>query len=380
MIKILSISTTQGIPVFKKIINALSKSNKNIELCEMFFGKNNKYYDDIKNLQIDHYYNFEDYNAFRKQTTLIKFYKYLYIIFKFIFSSFQNDKHIYYTPDFQILSVLFFMSELGFSRKSKFVYHQFEVIEEKKLDYVSILLLKYFKKKVKKTDLFIFPEKNRKCLFYKKMLLTEAPFYILPNTCDVKEMKQNKALVLNDIPQDVTIVAHVGRLGGGNDYLPEFLIAIKKMFELNENFHFLFIGNSTKEIEEFLLNYKGKNVTVTGFINHSELDAYYRRIDIGLVLYKNTSENFEYCAPNKLYEFWSYGIPVLGHQLTGLVDVYKDKENLGELIKMDDNIQFCKGFRKLNEISHNDVQKMFKLNFSFNLFEQGLIDNINKLL
>ncbi len=44
-------------------------------------------------------------------------------------------------------------------------------------------------------------------------------------------------------------------------------------------------------------------------------------IHYGFILYKGVDKNFEFCAPNKLYEYWAYGIPVFAHHLKGLVPV-----------------------------------------------------------
>ena len=76
--------------------------------------------------------------------------------------------------------------------------------------------------------------------------------------------------------------------------------------------------------------------------------------DVGVVLYKDTGLNYRYCAPNKLYEYWSYGIPVIGDLLPGLISVFKN-ESLGTLVDMQNPQNIL---RSIQQISHHCATKM----------------------
>lgn len=51
---------------------------------------------------------------------------------------------------------------------------------------------------------------------------------------------------------------------------------------------------------------------LVGRVPPDELTAYMRRADVGLAIYRNTCRNNYYCAPNKVYEYASEGLPIVG--------------------------------------------------------------------
>ncbi len=51
---------------------------------------------------------------------------------------------------------------------------------------------------------------------------------------------------------------------------------------------------------------------LVGRVPPDELTAYMRRADVGLAIYRNTCRNNYFCAPNKVYEYASEGLPIVG--------------------------------------------------------------------
>ena len=58
----------------------------------------------------------------------------------------------------------------------------------------------------------------------------------------------------------------------------------------------------------------------------ASLVAHMKLADVGLAIYQNTCRNNYYCAPNKVYEYASVGLPIVGPnfpEVQHLVDTYK---------------------------------------------------------
>lgn len=115
-------------------------------------------------------------------------------------------------------------------------------------------------------------------------------------------------------------------------------------------------------------------------MKHFELEKYCLGTDIGIVLYKDTAMNYRFCAPNKLYEYWSYGIPVIGDQLPGLISVF-NQIDLGILVDMEmpENI-----LTAIQQISISDETKLkvkdyFEANYKLDYFLLQLTQKLESL-
>ena len=118
---------------------------------------------------------------------------------------------------------------------------------------------------------------------------------------------------------DRRVIGHVGSIGPKH-----FLYTLAEMIEtLPEDKFYLIIGGNSPEVEEVLSPLSQKKRLSSWHLSHEELGKYYQLIDIGLVLYRGLDLNFEYCNSNKLYEYWSYGIKVMAHQLQGLTPIFQ---------------------------------------------------------
>lgn len=315
-----------------------------IKYLESFFSGNNK----VKSILIRDYnvgYNvqfsaFSLYKPFRVFPTytdsLVYFSKYLNRIkrytsvtaalIKFFFS---GDKKLLYIIDYQLLWIVWLFKLVG-GRKLKVIYHEFEVVAPSDKTFIQKALALLYAKCVNAADLILIPEINRINFFFRNTNLTDKKKVLLfPNSCPVKA----HVTATSSLPGEL-VIGHVGN-AGAEHHIDIFLKAAKK-FENDVRLKLLFVGHQSKETQQVFSKYNLKNCTVLKQVKHEELDSVYAKIDIGLILYKDIDLNFRYCAPNKLYEYWSYGIPVLAGDLPGLRDVFSYSNVGGRLIDFED--------------------------------------------
>jgi glycosyltransferase involved in cell wall biosynthesis len=200
------------------------------------------------------------------------------------------------------------------------------------------------KKKSRKIDLIITPELNRtkylKEIFYKS---ESDCFLTIPNTNSFSEVE-----IETKPSYSRKVVTHIGAVGL-NHHIKNYLEAISKLDETL--YEFRFIGLLTDDVIDLIRSHKKPNIIYVGQVLHNDLKKYYLETDIGVILYKDVSLNHRFCAPNKLYEYWSYGIPVLGDKLPGLEGVFTEPF-LGELIDMNIPSQILNAISKLR-LSNN---------------------------
>jgi glycosyltransferase involved in cell wall biosynthesis len=101
------------------------------------------------------------------------------------------------------------------------------------------------------------------------------------------------------------------------------------------------------------------------------LDEIYKNTDIGIILYKDVSINYKFCAPNKLFEYWSYGIPVIGDILPGLTSLSVDHK-IARFVDLDNTEEVINAINDLSKISKIQIQEMFKSKYSFDNYLEKL--------
>jgi len=370
-IHFLSINPLTNIPSLRFIIDFFIQKNWNITISEIHLKSVNNYLEN-KNLILKNIVEFEDFNAYRKGLKKITVTKYLKTIKWLLFST--DD--VIYTNDFQ---VVFF--KLIINKKAILIYHQFELIDIDFLGQFSKLMFRYVLKNANKIDLCIFPEKNRAAHFITNSSLPSSKAIIIPNTCSVaKHNEEFKETCIDFIPDDYFKVLHVGAFGAEGHYFNTFLNATKK-FKSTDKITFIFIGRKTKQIDDFLSQNNFSNVHFIEAIPHEELLKIYHKIDLGIILYKGADLNFEYCAPNKLYEFWSNGIPVVGHHLKGLTSVFTE-DFLGKLTDFNDEEKIIATITELKKLPKENkltLMNYFKNNLDVENYISLLEKHIQKL-
>lgn len=176
-----------------------------------------------------------------------------------------------------------------------------------------------FSKVINDAKAVVVNEYNRACLFQCWFKMPTRPF-VIPNKPYSLIEEQICTNVLNRFEgvlkplKDKKIILYQGGIRHIRK-LDRIALAMKKM---NVNYHLLVVG---PEQESGLIN-ELKNITpeVThiGFIPSPEYLAFCKVAHIGYVAYEPNSLNNIYCAPNKIFEYSAFGLPMIANDIPGL--------------------------------------------------------------
>jgi len=324
----------------------------------------------------DHYGDYIKSN----QSFIFKLKKYCKLFAILLKLTFSSKKTIWYTIDYQVIPFIF-IGNL-FKRKTNYfvIYHEFEMVQKESLSQFNKFFFNLYKTLSKRIDLTIVPEANRLNYLLKTTEVKKEKTLLFPNTCFSNyDLQLNSHTILDSINNDTFLVGHIGNVGP--DHFLKSALEVISAFKNTDNVIFLFIGSYTNEVKNIIANYKLKNLIVIDRIKHSELNSIYQRINLGLILYKPVDLNYEFCAPNKLYEYWSFGIPVIAHKLKGLVPLFHNNSQ-GQLINMENTIEFKNVITSyLNEVRLGKELKSTLKNIFEDKYEiKKYLDKLNQRL
>jgi glycosyltransferase involved in cell wall biosynthesis len=365
-----SVNTFQTLPPFYQLINCsfLDESEDVLLIHNSINGfekQTSKHY--LREISILHFQNLLQ---FQNQNFILKVWKYLRLIkFLIIHILLKNKNARIFTFDIftTVVAVLL-------KKNNKIIYLQYEMIEESQLNRFDKLLFKRMIRLKDKIDLIITPEENRTNYLMAQLRSTrKEKFFTFPNS------NNNEIDLIIDKDSNNTkpiVVTHIGAVGLDHN-IKVFMNAVKKCDP--EKYEFRFIGLLHEDVEKLIISYNLKNVKIIGQIPHDNLKLHYLETDIGVILYKDNGLNYRFCAPNKLYEYWSYGIQVIGDVLPGLKSVFNN-ECLGCLVNMSDSNSIYTTILKLAEKKNKiEVKEYFNRNYKLNVFESSLKTRLQSL-
>lgn len=333
------------IPVLNHIAAHFSHVAKEVEVNDCSIADFNK---KLNGVIVKPLFAFSNFNAFRKQRLNTQRKKYSRLI-RVLWESLGTNKVIY-TADHQVLFLFFLLCRLR-KKRCKLVYHQFEVLEPELLNSSNRFMWKYVLKNSRFIDLFICPEKNRMNYFIHEASFPESRSLLFANTCVTafENKYAKRPSFLNDLPPNFHVCAHIGNVGP-NHFLDTFIEVVES--NADQPVFFIMLGRYDDSITKKLACIKNKNFRVLEAVSHDTLLQIYPFIDFGCILYKGVDRNFEFCAPNKLYEYLAYGIPVFAHSLKGL----RDLELPGNMLMLED-FSDNRAVGNINEFLQKPVNK-----------------------
>ena len=224
----------------------------------------------------------------------------------------------------------------------KWVYDAHELLVYKKGAKVSLrekIFCYLEKKSISKASLVIAAN-------YERMRIIEH-VYKLKNCTYVQNISDVSIAKASQSIEKENIIVYQGVLGKSRNV--EFYVKMHQF--LPDNFKLLLIGDGAAR-NELLEQAKElgieDRVEFTGKVSQKELYEKSHLSKIGIVTYTMQGLNNYYCAPNKVFEYATLGIPMIGTPQPFLKSMFK-KYKVGEIVKWDDKEGYMKAVNKIME-------------------------------
>lgn len=182
---------------------------------------------------------------------------------------------------------------------------------------------------------------------------------------------------------DKFIVSYFGTFGLAQGL--ESILRTAEILKLNNNIHFLFIGDGADR--EKLLDLKNrlnlKNVTIIKPVPKKEIVKYYSISDVMLVPLRNLSL-FNSALPSKMFEIMAMGKPII-HTVDGETRELLGKEKVGIYVEAENPIKLSKAIVdisnnfELQKITKQKSRKLVEREFDRNKLAKDYLDLLFKL-
>lgn len=284
------------------------------------------------------------------------------------------DFDLLYGHDYYSAFILYKVSSNLMNKK--YVYDAHELIipdKQEKLSFRSRYFLHFERKAIKRSDLIICAQENRALIMKEFYKLKHTPVTI-KNISKLPDKSCKAPSAVEDFLSSYkAIVVYAGVVSKTR----ELDKLVKEMAGI-DNVGLLIIGqgNQYVELKKIIDDDNITNVLLVGSLPYQELSSILKRCDIGYLYYPTSGLNNIYCAPNKIYEYASVGLPMLANENPTLKQIFEEYQ-IGECTNFIRN-----GIKRLlsnHQVYRNNVRK-FNLKISWEQEEYKLVTSIGRLL
>ncbi len=244
------------------------------------------------------------------------------------------------------------------------------ILQIQELHEGSKMQLKAISKVINSAKAVFMPEYNRAAIYRVWFKLDKMP-YLLPNkpevVCNDEELKKisEKHSQRLELLNGKKVIIYQGFLGKDRDLTP-FVKAVK---ELGGDYRLAVMGEYRKSIDQYKeIDPQLIHIDYTPAPEHLAFTA---KCHIGILSYNPHILNNAFCAPNKIFEYAKFGIPVLCNELPGLkwlldsnkaglaVDITSVEEIKKAILEIDNNYQeYSQNAHKLyNSVDNKETIK-----------------------
>ena len=180
------------------------------------------------------------------------------------------------------------------------------------------------------------PESNRSAIFRYWYKLKQSPIVLVNAPCKhprKRNLTISDELIATKIDalKNKKLILYMGMIAFDRD----ISILFKKMELLSNDFHLVLLGRIDGDKQKFIDNINlYKKVTYLGEMSspaHLEVASH---AYIGVLSYNFFDLNNLFCAPNKIWEYAGFSIPMLSNEIPGLVNLF-NKYNSGRYTNFD---------------------------------------------
>lgn len=199
-------------------------------------------------------------------------------------------------------------------------------------------LIDAIKKVVGKAEAIFMPEYNRSVLYQNWFKLSHRPIllpnksYFVPSNDEIESLKTKYSTIIEGL-RNKKVILYQGRIH------PDRLIDgfVKAAQDLGDDWVFVIMG---RDHYGLVKRYKtlNHNLIHIDYIPAPDYLAITSLARIGILSYDPLKLNTAYCAPNKIYEYGAFGIPMVGNDIPGLkiltekgCGIIADENNVGAI-------------------------------------------------
>lgn len=179
-------------------------------------------------------------------------------------------------------------------------------------------LMRAIKQVISNAQIVFMPEYNRCVLYQNWFKLSKRPTllpnkpYFLPKDEDLVKIKNKYDKIIDQL-KDKKVIIYQGRIHPER-LIDGFVAAAKDM---GDDWCFVVMGKDQYGLVDHYKKLNDQLIHID-FIPAPDYLAITSIAHIGILSYDPMTLNTSYCAPNKIYEYGAYGIPMVGNDIPGL--------------------------------------------------------------
>lgn len=220
--------------------------------------------------------------------------------------------------------------------------------------------LKAIGKVIHNAETVVMPEYNRTVIYKTWFNLKKRPSvlpnkpYMVPNTEELEGLKKK---IFNNYQElkDKKIILYQGLIDKDRD-LSNFIKAVK---ELGNEYKFVMVGKDGGMVNYYISI--DNNIAHIDFMPVPDYFVFTANAYIGILSYDSAILNNAYCAPNKIYEYGNFGLPMIGNDIPGL-RYSIEKANAGIIVD-EDNVDSIKNAILKIDADYEEYSKASKALF-----------------
>ncbi|HHX70389.1 MAG TPA: glycosyltransferase family 4 protein [Gallicola sp.] len=235
----------------------------------------------------------------------------------------------------------------GMIDRYKYIF-QIQELHKNKLQFYSI------KRYISKALLVFMPEYNRayfyKILFKLKSLpivLPNKPYFV-PSTNELNKLRLKYSNYIS-LFEDKKIILYQGLISEERDLSP-FMKAFNK---LDSSYSVVLLGKDYGVLEQY--KKLCPRLIHIPYINAPDYLLFTSMAYIGIVTYVGDTLNNAYCAPNKIFEYSAFSVPMIGNSIPGLKYAFLEYD-LGEIVIENNENSILEAINKIS-FRYSDYSK-----------------------
>lgn len=219
------------------------------------------------------------------------------------------------------------------------------ILQIQELHDTSKLFMKATRKVINSASLVFMPEYNRSVLYQvwfgmkkRAVVLPNKPYFI-PSKDELSRLKIKYASLVEEIGEK-KVFLYQGYLDEDRD-ISSVISAIKRM---GDEYRVVLVG---KDLAGMMEKYKriDEKIVYIEYLPAPDYLLFTSMAFIGIMTYTPTHLNNVFCAPNKIFEYSAFGLPMIGNDIPGLKAL--EYEKAGEVADFGDEEGIFKSIKKL---------------------------------